>query len=136
MSVADGSGVVDEPTSIDNWKTILNAVIDDVQDCVLEGNGAGGMHYANSVLIQHCLGSHLVHLVSRADQNIVDDVQAKVVYIYAAGSMFENILNRYMSGYHRGIDPDNPAAFLQIAGLGPLTNSSLFSSHSEVASSR
>ena len=48
MSVADASGTVNDPTSIDTWRTVLNAVIDDVQDCVLEGGGAGGMHFANS----------------------------------------------------------------------------------------
>lgn len=47
MSIADASGTVHEPTSIDTWRTILDTVIDDVQECVLEGN-AGGMHFANS----------------------------------------------------------------------------------------
>lgn len=47
MSVADGSGFVNEPTSVDTWKSVLNAVIDNVQSCVLEGNGIGGMHFVN-----------------------------------------------------------------------------------------
>ena len=47
MSIADAYGQVHEPTSIDTWRTTLNAVIDDVQECVLEGNGVGGMRYAN-----------------------------------------------------------------------------------------
>lgn len=45
-------------------------------------------------------------------KNPVDDAHAKVVYIYAVGSPFESILNRYMSNYNRGVDPDNPRAFL------------------------
>ena len=48
MSSADVSGTVHEPTSIDTWRTILNAVIDNVQECVLEDKGAGGMRFANS----------------------------------------------------------------------------------------
>lgn len=47
MSIADVHGTVREPTSIDTWRTVLNAVIDDVQKCVLEGHGAGGMRFAN-----------------------------------------------------------------------------------------
>ncbi len=48
MSIADSAGMVHEPTSIDHWRTVLNAVIDSVQSCVLEDNGAGGMRFANS----------------------------------------------------------------------------------------
>ena len=47
MSIADANGIVHEPTSIDMWRTVLNAVIDNVQECVLEGEGAGGMRFAN-----------------------------------------------------------------------------------------
>ncbi len=35
MSIADVHGTVSEPTSIDTWRTVLNAVIDDVQECAL-----------------------------------------------------------------------------------------------------
>ena len=47
MSIADTNGIVRDPTSIDTWRTTLEAVIDSVQDCVLEGGGVGGMRYAN-----------------------------------------------------------------------------------------
>lgn len=114
MSVADAAGFVHEPTSIDTWRTVLNAVIDNVQGCVLESNGAGGMHFANSKLIDTLrfdgrAFSKTLTLVA------VDDANAKVVYIYAVGSPFENTLNRYMSGYKRGVNPDNPISFLGAA---------------------
>lgn len=114
MSVADASGFVHEPTSVDKWRTVLNAVIDNVQGCVLESKGAGGMHFANStsndpVELDQCLSSKILTSIT------VDDANAKVVYIYAVGSPFENILNRYMSGYKRGVNPDNPIAFLGAA---------------------
>lgn len=114
MSVADATGLVHEPTSIDNWRTVLNAVIDNVQGCVLESNGAGGMHFANStsngpITLDQRLWSKILTLI------IVEDANAKVVYIYAVGSPFENVLNRYMSGYKLGVNPDNPVSFLRAA---------------------
>ena len=122
MSIADSSGVVHDPTSIDTWRTTLNAVIDDVQECVLEGNGAGGMRYANrmSPLLRH-LNLEVWTLLTKF---LVDDEQSKVVYIYAVGSPFEVILNKYMSNYNRGVDPSNPIAFL---GNKMLANASNFS---------
>lgn len=49
MSIADSVGIVHEATSIDKWRTILDAVIDDVQACVIRSNGDGGVHFANSM---------------------------------------------------------------------------------------
>lgn len=37
---------------------------------------------------------------------------AKVVYVYARGSPFEGSLNKYMSSYKRGLNPENPNAIL------------------------
>ncbi len=126
MSVADAAGFVHEPTSIDTWRTVLNAVIDNVQGCVLERNGAGGMHFANSTsasndLIRSSrkLSSTILTLIT------VDDANAKVVYIYAVGSPFETILNKYMSGYNVGVNPDNPVAFL--TAVSPTNASSTLS---------
>ena len=48
----------------------------------------------------------------RADRSQVDDDHAKVIYLYAVGSPFELILNRYMSDYDRGVNPFNPSSFL------------------------
>ena len=47
MSIAESNGIVRNPTSIDSWRSTLNAVIDLVQECILESKGAGGMHFAN-----------------------------------------------------------------------------------------
>ena len=63
LSSADSSGTVHEPTSVDTWQTVLNAVIDSVQECVLEGRGAGGMRFANSPLIFN--SSILDHILDR-----------------------------------------------------------------------
>lgn len=49
MSVADETGVVHQATSVDTWRTILNAVIDNVTACVIKGDGAGGVLFANSM---------------------------------------------------------------------------------------
>ena len=49
MSIADSAGIVREATSVDKWRTILDAVIDDVQACVIRSYGAGGVHFANSM---------------------------------------------------------------------------------------
>ena len=49
MSIASSQGKVSEATSIDKWRTILNAFIDEVQACLVEGHDAGGMRFANSM---------------------------------------------------------------------------------------
>jgi len=132
MSVADTSGHVHESTSIDTWRTVLNAVIDNVQSCVLEGNGAGGMHLANRT--SSCPFSSIdVFLLKKLMPAVVDDEYAKVVYIYAVGSPFESVLNKYMSGYTQGVNPDNPISFL--AATAP-RNSSTRSDRSRPSSSR
>ncbi|KAL2037091.1 hypothetical protein N7G274_010218 [Stereocaulon virgatum] len=99
MSVADKAGVVHQPTSVDTWRTILDAVIDDVTSCVIQRNGAGGVFFAN-----------------------VRPPHAKVVYIYAQGSAFEKAMNFYMSSYVRGLDPNEPVSFL---GRSAVVNSSI-----------
>ena len=67
LSSADSSGTVHEPTSIDTWRTILDAVIDSVQECVLEGNGVGGMRFANSQYISQFLHSRPGVCVTKAN---------------------------------------------------------------------
>ena len=114
LSSADSFGTVHEPTSIDTWRTVLNAVIDSVQECVLEGRGAGGMRFANSQLtFNSSIYGHLLNGI-KLTMTIVDDASAKVVYLYAPGSPFETVLNQYMSSYKTGIDPDNPYSFSKI----------------------
>ena len=109
MSVADHRGVVHQATSVDKWRTILDAVIDNVTACVIRGNGAGGVLFANGMC---CSAVDLEQL----DQILIwfseGPPRAKVVYIYAQGSMFENLMNFYMSSYVRGLDPNEPAPFL------------------------
>ena len=40
---------MNKPIGIDTWRNILINVIDDVQSCMLEGDGSGGMHYVKGV---------------------------------------------------------------------------------------
>ena len=55
---------------------------------------------------------------------VVDDENAKAIYIFAPGSPFEEALNKYMSNYHLGIDPNNPLGY----SVGAMSsNSSLLS---------
>lgn len=49
LSIATPSGVVPEAASVDNWRTVQNAFIDTVQDCLIDGRGSGGMLFANSM---------------------------------------------------------------------------------------
>ena len=51
LSIATPSGIVQQGTSIDSWRTIQNAFIDTVQVCLIEGQGqgSGGMLLANSM---------------------------------------------------------------------------------------
>ena len=41
----------------------------------------------------------------------VEMPEAKVIYIYAQGSRFEEFMNDYMSSIFTGLDPDNPSSF-------------------------
>ena len=48
----------------------------------------------------------------------VEKPDAKVIYIYGRGSPFEQSINRYMSSYDKGLDPNNPNSIhLNAAGL-------------------
>ncbi len=51
LSIATPEGVVQEATSVDKWRTVLNAFVDAVQLCIIEGKGkgSGGMWFANSM---------------------------------------------------------------------------------------
>ncbi len=40
----------------------------------------------------------------------VEEPDAKVVYVYARGSPFEESINRYMSSYEQGLYPYDPNA--------------------------
>ena len=114
MSIADSDGIVRNPTSIDAWRSALNAVIDLVQECILEGKGAGGMHFANCTF----KGSRTLLKSDEHPQRLtvmpVDDADAKVIYVFAPGSPFEGVLNKYMSSYSLGVDPNNPLSFLDV----------------------
>ncbi len=110
LSIATPSGVVQQAASTDRWRTVQNAFIDIVQDCLVEGRGSGGMLFANSMPATlyskpqcHNLGLTLLS-VKKPD--------AKVVYVYARGSPFEGFVNRYMSSYKQGLNPYNPNAIL------------------------
>ncbi|KAK0516387.1 hypothetical protein JMJ35_000990 [Cladonia borealis] len=59
LSIATPSGIVQQGTSIDNWRTVQNAFIDTVQVCLVEGQGqgSGGMLLANTFYVTEAYGA-------------------------------------------------------------------------------
>ena len=112
LSIATSSGVVQQATSVDRWRTVQNAFIDIVQDCLVQGKGkdSGGMLFANSMHATLYSKPQCYNLGLTLLSVIKPD--AKVVYVYARGSPFEGSVNRYMSSYKQGLNPYNPNAIL------------------------
>ena len=70
--------------------------MDVVSECVLEKRDGGGWMKANEV------GAG----------------ESKVVYVYSGGSVFEKVMNRYLSSYAFGVFPMDPGRILGAVGTG------------------